>query len=431
MSVLSALNDFFSPPAQFAGGESTVIANVSAWTPSAGGFARKTLSGEVVSASRALAYSPYFACIRNIAEDIGKLPLEIFSVDATGGRTLARDNSLFDLLGNQPNPEMTSNVFRELLSGWSISWGNGYAEIERGPSGEPIALWPIHPSRCWLKRDEHDGIVLDVWAPDARMGHDAVRLLYDDVLHIRGFGDDPMVGISMISLAANSVGAGLAAQNYGAAFFQSGGIPSIILSHPGTLSPAAQTALRDSWKKRLTGDNKNGVAVVQEGVKVERITIPPEDMQFIETQKFQVEEMARWFRMPPHMIQDLSASTNNNIEHQGIEYLTNTLAPWLNRWERELERKLLAQIDRARLEIKHNDQVLLRGDLKTRVDYLTRMVSGGLMTPNEARRSENLNPYADKSADMLFIQGAMVPLDRLALAPQPQTAAPVTNKVIK
>jgi len=383
-----------------------------AWTPGAG-FQRQTRSGETVSHSRAMTYSTWFACIRNIAEDIGKLPLELFEVLDNGGKNKARSHPLYRLLKLAPNDEMAASVLWELVTGWGVGWGNGYLEIERDAAGNPVSLWPIHPSRCSLHRV--DGrIVLDVWSSNDMGNYGVARLDYADVFHLRGFGDDPLCGLSVARLAAESIGFALAAQTYGATFFANGATPSMLLIHPGKLSSEGQTNLRESWKKRLTGNNKGGVAVLQEGIKAERMSIPPEEAQFLETRQFQVAEIARWFRMPPHMVQDLSRSTNNNIEHQGIEYTTQALSPWMNRIQQECERKLLNSRDWDRYDVKFNDKALMRGDSKARADYYRTMISTGVMTPNEARAAEDLNPDASKGADRLYIQGAMMTLDQVA-----------------
>jgi len=284
-------------------------------------------------------------------------------------------------------------VFRELVTGWAAGWGNGYAEIERNAAGEPVALWPIHPSRAFLHRVDGE-TVLDVHTGDCWTGApEGVRLKQSDFIHLRGFGDNPLEGISVIRLAAEALGISLAAQSYGAAFFGNGATPGLLLIHPGNMTEPQQTSLRESWRKRHGGvGNSGSVAVLQGGIKVERMTIPPEEAQFLQTRQFQIAEIARWFRMPPHVVQDLTASTNNNIEHQGIEYVTMTISPWLNRWEQELERKLFNPRDQENFDIKHNDRGLMRGDSKSRAEYHRTMISTGMETPNEARLAEDMNP---------------------------------------
>jgi HK97 family phage portal protein len=413
--VLGSL--LFSPRAD---SEAEIAARPEAWTPG-GGFFRKTMSGERVSTSRALTLSAYFAALRAISEDIGKLPLEIFRRDADGGKSRATDHPLYRLLRIAPNDEMSASVFRELMTGWALGWGNAFAEIERDGVGTPVAFHPIHPSRCVLRRI-NGKIKLLVMSAD--VGYtEPVTLDYSDVLHIRAFGDDTLCGLSIARLAAESIGVGLAAQTYGAAFFGNGATPSILLIHPGKLTAEAQTNLRESWKKRLMGGNKNGVAVLSEGIKAEKMSIPPEEAQFLETRQFEVSEMARWFRIPPHKIQDLTRSTNNNIEHQGIEYATDCLSPWMNRWEQEFERKCLDERDQEIYDIKHNDKALMRGDSKSRMESYRTAISTGIMTPNEARTSEDMNPSDSEGADKLYMQGAMMTLDQIVKGAEKPAAA--------
>lgn len=406
--------------------ESEIAARAEAWTPGAG-FMRKTTSGETINSAKAMTYSTWFACIRNISEDIARLRLGVYRSTDTGGDTLDPKHPLYRMLRLIPNPEMTSSVFRELMNGWAMGWGNAFAEIERDGGGRIVALWPIHPSRCYLHRV--DGrIVLDVFASDSLGMGRAVRLEYAEVLHIRGFGDDPLCGLSMIRLAAESIGVALAAQTYGATFFANGALASLVLIHPNKLKENEQTNLRESWKKRVSGTNKNGVAVLWDGIKIERMSVPPEEAQFLETRQFQVAEIARWFRMPPHMVQDLSRSTNNNIEHQSIEYVTRTLAPWLNRWSQECERKLLDEREWETHEIKHDLRPLLLGDSKSRAEYMAKLLASGLMTINEGRLMEGMNPDPSPAANLLWMQGAMRPIEVLAVAPATSGAQPANDE---
>lgn len=376
---------------------------------------KRTASGEYVSPKRALQLSTYFACVRAVSEDVGKLPFKVFR-RTDGGKTAEPSHSLYRLLHDAPNPETTPMAFRATLTGWAQQWGNAYAHIERDRLGTPVALWPIHPDNAVLQRFEGD-LYLDVVSDGS-----ASRIPYDDVFHLVGFGDNALCGLSVASLAAESLGVSLAAQTYGAAFFGNGATPSIVLTHPGKLNEVAQTNMRESWKKRHSGaKNSNGVAVLQEGVKVERLSVPPEEAQFLETRQFQIAEIARWFRMPPHKVGDLSRSTNNNIEHQSIEYVVDTLMPWLVRWEQECTRKLMNERERATLVAEHVVDGLLRGDATSRVNYYARMIQIGAMSPDEVRASENRNAIPGGLGAKFYMQGAMVPLERINTQPVPSS----------
>ena len=408
--------------------ETEIASRSEAWTPGAG-FARKTTAGETVSAGKAMTLSIWYACIRNIAEDIAKLPIDVFKRLPNGGEEKQPDHPIARLLQQEPNDEMTISVLLELMTGWAVGWGNAYAEIERGGDGGIVALWPIHPSRCYLHRV--DGmIVLDVYADQTSApGQKAARLFAGEFIHLRGFGDDPLAGLSIIRLACESLGITLAAQSYGAAFFGNGAMPSLLLIHPGKLEEPERAKLRESWRKRHGGPrNSGGVAVMTGDIKVETLSVPPEEAQFLETRGFQISEISRWFRMPPHLVQDLSKSTNNNIEHQGIEYVNITLSPWINRWEQVLEWRCLDPRERGKLDIRINANGLMLGDSKTRAEYHGTLVNRGLETPNQGRLALGMNPSDDDGADKLWMQGAMAPMERLAKAPvQPMKPAPADD----
>jgi HK97 family phage portal protein len=388
---------------------------------STGGYGRRTVSGERVSPARALSLSTWFACIRDISEDVGMLPLRLFEKQQSGGKKLLIDHRIAELL-DQPNPESPSMTVRETMTGWAMSWGNGYAEIERDGSGYPIALWPIHPCRARVHRDE--GIVVyDIWSPEYKTDH-SVRLYAKDVIHLRGFGDDPLCGLSVARLAAESIGLSLAAQTFGAAFFGNGATLGIVLEHPGKVSPEAMVNLRESWVKIHGGaDRSHKPAILEQGMKVNKISVPPEEAQFIETREHQDAEIAKWFRMPLHKVQQMKAATFGNIEHQAMEYVSDCLMPWCRRWESELQFKLLDVRDRRRLEILHDVETRMRGDSQSRANFYRGMISTAAMTPNEARERESLTPYPGAFGDRLFMQGAMSTLERIVEGP-PEPVTP-------
>jgi len=386
----------------------------------------QTTSGEVVTPARAFTLAPYFACIRNISEDVGKLPFVTYTRAADGGREQATTHPLFPLLRYASSPEATSQTFRETLTGWALGWGNGYAEIQRDAAGAPMALWPIHPSRVQVRRVD-GSVVYDVSATDYQAGS-MVRLPAADVLHLRGLGDDPLVGLSVIRIAAESIGMTLAAQTFGAAFFGNGAAVGGVLLHPGKLSEQAATNLRKSWADMHAGAvNAARPAVLEEGIRWEKLTIPPDEAQFLETRNFQVEEVARWFRMPLHKVQSLKGATYSNIEQQALEYVVDTLMPWLVRWEEEVRRKLIDERDRAALYAEHNVNALLRGDQAARATFYQSMITLGVMSLNEVRAMENLNPIPGEAGKAHFIQGAMTTIERIVSGQGPAQFSAATS----
>ncbi len=389
-----------------------------------GAVVARTLSGTRVSPSSAMSLSAYFAAIRNIAEDVGKLPCSLYQRVGVNGRQLVLGNPVANLIDGQANPEMAAGTLRETLTGNALGWGNGYAEIQRAGAGRPVALWPIHPSRVRVRRAEN-GLFYDISLTEGIVGIRAVSLPATDMLHLRGLGDEGPCGLSVLRLASESIGLGLAAQDFGAAFFGNGATPGGILVHPGKLKEDAQKRLRESWQAMHSGpENSNKIGVLEEGMKYERTGIPPDEAQFLETRQFQVEEIARWFRIPPHKIGHLAKSSFSNIEHQSLEYVQDTLLAWLVRFEREAERKLLDDRDRAQFIIEHNVSAALRGDATSRSNYYRTMISTGMLTLNEARAMENLNPISPDIGNRHFMQGAMAPVDRIVTSPAPAAGQP-------
>lgn len=379
-----------------------------AWT--GGGFSFATKAGERVTPAKAFTLSAYLSCVRNIAEDIGRTPRKIYRRGEKNEKITVTDHPLFPVLSMSASKVQSSQSFFETLVIHALNWGNGYAEIQRNGAGEVVALNVIHPSRCEVKLTTGGEPELHVQLS----GGGKVVLDYSEYFHLRGPGDDPLVGWSIIKLAAESIGVALASQNYGAQFFGNSAMPSVVLRHPGKLSDEAVVAMREAWRDRYGGGNKNGIAVLREGMEVETLSVPNEAAQFLETRQFQVTEIARWFRMPPHMVQDLSRATFSNIEHQSIEYTTNTLGPWYTRIEQEIERKLFSENERYEMDVSHDDHIFMRGDAKSRAEYLRNMIGAGIITPNEARRVEDWNPADNPAADELYMQGAMMTLKNIA-----------------
>lgn len=386
--------------------------------------ARRTLSGSSVSPATSLTLSTYYACVRSIAEDVGKISLILYEGQEGDGKrkTPATSNTLYRLLKYSTCPETTSQTFRETLTSNALGWGNGYAEIQRTASGKVVALWPIHPSR--VKPQRVDGeLVYDVMSSEWQAGA-TVRLPARDVLHIHGVGEDGVVGLSVARLAAESIGLGLSMQDFGASYFGNGSHTGVILIHPGKLKEDAVKRLRESWASMHAGpENAHKVGVLEEGMKLEKTSIPPNEAQFLEGREFQVEEICRWFRMPPHKVQHLKRATFSNIEHLDIEYVRDTLMPWLVRWESEISRKLLSEQEQTKYVARHCVSELMRGDSAARSNYYRTMISTGAMSPNEAREMEDLNPMPSDVGDKFFMQGAMTTLDKIVTHPAPINAS--------
>jgi len=339
-----------------------------------------TQSGVLVNETLALNLSAVYACTQVLAQTVGSLPLHVYQRTADG-KSRATNHPLYRLLHDAPNPEMTSMSWRQAIMLHLCMWGNHYSEIERR-NGEPVALWPITPWRVALKRV--NGQLVYAVALDSGV----VNVPFADMLHVKGLSYDGLIGLPPMRAAKEAIGLGLAAQKYAAKFFANDARPGGILEHPGQLSDEAAARLRKSFEKTHEGlDNKFRVAVLEEGMKFNAVGVPPEDAQLLETRKFGVSEIARYFRMPLHKISDLDRSTNNNIEHQAIEFVTDTIRPWLVNIEQELSFKLFSGDFFPEFLI----EGLLRGDIKTRYEAYAIGRQWGWLSADDIRERENMN----------------------------------------
>ena len=319
---------------------------------------------------------------------------------------------MYKLLHDEPNPEMSSYTFRETMMAHLLLSGNAYAQKIRNGKGELIALYPLMPNRMTVYRNER-GQIEYLYArseEDAKAGNSTVRLSADSVFHIPGLGFNGLVGFSPIDMAKNAVGAAMAVEEYGAKFFANGAAPSGVLEHPGTLKDPEK--VRQTWNAAFGGSaNANKTAVLEEGLKYHPISISPEQAQFLETRKFQLNEIARIFRIPPHMIGDLEKSSFSNIEQQSLEFVMYTLNSWLTRWEQAMHRSLLVGSEKDEYFWKFNVDGLLRGDYKSRMEGYAIGRQNGWMSANDIHRLEDMDLIpAEDGGDMYLVNGNMMPL---------------------
>ncbi|MGC5009757.1 phage portal protein [Streptosporangium sp. DT93] len=369
-----------------------------------------TSAGVFVSEETALHYSPFFGGVRVLAEDVGSLPLITYERQPRGKRR-ATEHSLYGVLHDQPNPFMSSVKLRETLQGHAITWGDGFASIVRNGAGDVVELWPLHPGRMRVEitRLGRGRMTLMYRYTDLTNGI-AALMFPDEVLHVAGLGGNGIRGYSMVGLARQSIGMGLATEAYGAKFFGSGARPGGVLKHPGTLGRDAKARLREDWEDMHRGlDNAQRVAVLEEGLEWESIGIPPEDAQFLETRRHNVTEMARWLRLPPHKIGDLQHATYSNIEHQALDYVTSSLRIWLVRWEQAITTRLLTSSERARFFAEHLVDGLLRGDIKSRYEAYAIGRNWGWLSADDIAEMENRNPLPDERGSVYLVPLNMVP----------------------
>lgn len=363
-----------------------------------------TSSGKTVNERTAMQTTAVYACVRILAETIASLPLHTFRY-TTSGKEKDVSHQLYYLLHDEPNQEMTSFVFRETLMSHLLLWGNAYAQIIRDGRGKVLALYPLLPDRMMVNRTT-DGQLYYEYRKDT--GY--VTLRPENILHIPGLGFDGLIGYSPIAMAKNAIGMAIATEEYGAKFFSNGASPGGVLEHPGVVKDPAR--IRESWNAVYQGSsNAHRVAVLEEGMKFQPIGIPPEQAQFLETRKFQINEIARIFRIPPHMIGDLEKSSFSNIEQQSLEFVKYTLDPWVVRWEQAMQRVLLLPAEKKDYFIKFNVDGLLRGDYQSRMNGYAVGRQNGWMSANDIRELENLNRIPEElGGDLYLINGNMTKL---------------------
>ena len=370
-------------------------------------------SGKAVTEQTAMQMTAVYSCVRILAEAVAGLPLHLYKYTDDGGKEKAIDHPLYRLLHDEPNPEMSSFVFRETLMTHLLLWGNAYAQVIRNGKGEVIALYPLMPNRMAADRDTEGHLYYTYYRGDdeaIKNKEYAVTLAPRDVLHIPGLGFDGLVGYSPIAMAKNAIGMAIACEEFGAKFFANGAAPSGVLEHPGTIKDPSR--VRDAWQSQFGGSsNSSKVAVLEEGMKYTPISISPEQAQFLETRKFQINEIARIFRVPPHMVGDLEKSSFSNIEQQSLEFVKYTLDPWVIRWEQSIQRALLSQDEKAVYFVKFNLEGLLRGDYQSRMNGYAIGRQNGWMSANDIRELENLDRIpAEEGGDLYLINGNMLPL---------------------
>lgn len=353
------------------------------------GYGSRTASGPVVTPETALRLTAVYRCVAILAQTIAALPLQIYRRMPDGGKERATNNPLYGLLHDQPNPWQTSYDFRSLLMTHLCLRGNGYAEILPGPRGFADQLIPLHPDRVRVEMIE--GYRLRYrYSDPLRAGAERV-LTQDEVFHVRGPSTDGIMGMSPITANREAIGLALATEEYGARFFSNDATPGGVLVTPAKLDADAAKRMKESWLASQGGTNRHKVAVLEQGLKFEPLGMKNEDAQFLDTRRFQVEEIARMFGIPPHMIgaTDKSTTWGSGLEQQTLGFIIFTLTPWLEAWEQAISRDLILieQIYFAQ----HTIEGLLRGDSAARAAFYQSGIQNGWLSPNEVRVLEDRN----------------------------------------
>lgn len=372
-------------------------------------FIGNSNSGVQVDELRALQTSAVYACVKILAETVASLPLHLFKKGKGGKSEMAEQHPLFSCLYEMPNDEMTSFEFREMMMTSLLLWGNAYARKIR-KNGHVTELWYLKPQLMTVERDAQTGKIKYTYSDD--ITNQTYEYKPEQIFHIKGLSLDGVTGLSPISQAREAVGLSLATEEYGAKFFGNGARPGGVLEHPGILKDPEK--LRESWNKVYQGTrNSHKVAVLEEGMKYHTIGIAPEDAQFLETRKYQVNEICRIFRVPPHLVGDLERATFSNIEHQSIEFVQHTIRPWLVRWEQAISRSLLDEKERLLYFSRFNVDGLMRGDYKSRMEGYAIGRQNGWLSANDIRHLEDLPPIPkEQGGDAYLVNGNMTTVSK-------------------
>ena len=366
----------------------------------------RSWSGKSVTERTALQQTAVYACVRIIAETIASLPLHFYRYTEEG-KEKDYAHPLYRILHDEPNPEMTAFVFRETIVSHLLLWGNAYAQIIRNGKGEIMYLYPLLPDKMTVERSD---ITNEIFYTYMDTKGKMYRLTNKEVLHIPGLGFDGLIGYSPIAMTKNAIGLSIAAEEYGSRFFANSANPSGVLEHPGVLKDPKK--IRESWNEVYGGtSNSHRVAVLEEGLTFKPISIPPNDAQFLETRKFQINEICRIFRVPPHMVADLEKSSFSNIEQQSLDFIVNTIRPWLIRIEQSICQKLLLPDEKGVFFAKFNVNGMLRGDFTSRMNGYAIARQNGWMNVDEIREMEDMNKLPKgMGGDRYLCNGNMVDL---------------------
>jgi len=373
-----ALRSFVSQTIGKWGGYS-VLSNYGSWF-----YSSTSTAGAQVNQATALTSSAVWSAVRHISEGVSSLPLILYKKGADGARVCAEFHPLYRILKDRANPEMSSMIFRETLMGHVLTWGNGYAEIERDPdTGRVVALWPLRPDIMEPVRDKNG---------DLFYRYGSLIFLPEEIFHIKGLGFDGVKGYSVVAQARDAIGLGMALENFGSTFFGNGAKPAGVISVPGKLSAEALQNMRKSWEDMHSSQrNAHRVAILQNGVTFQSIGTDPDDSQWLTSRAFQIQEIARWFKIPSSKLGDNANKTYSSLEQDNLAFLQETLRPWMVRWEQEIQHKLICDMDSMYAE--HNSDALLRSDSAGRAAFYASALSWGWLSRNEVRMMESLSPF--------------------------------------
>ena len=373
----------------------------------------RTLAGVAITPDTAVTIATVWACLRYLSQTVAVLPWHVMR-DGKRGAEIQKTHPIDWLIYKRPNPEWSSFQFRETLTHWALRWGNGYAEIERDQAKRPFALWPIHPERVSVCRDTETSRLFY----EVSNGHgDKVEIDGTDMFHIRGFGEGP-VGVNVIHYASQSIGWARAAQLFGATFFGNGANPATVVINKTKISPDGLQLQKAEFEQLHKGiRHAHGTVHLGGDGDIKRLGLNAEESQLIEVHQHLVEEICRWFGVPPHKVMHLLRATFSNIEHQAIEVVVDSVSPWVKRFEDEADYKLFGQ-NRPGLYTKMNMRALLRGDNAARAAFYKEMFATGAYSTNRILELEDENTIGS-DGDKHFVQLNLTTLEKAGEEPEP------------
>lgn len=374
-------------------------------------FLPQRTAGVYVNEDTGMTQSTVWACIRVISESLAGMPWRTGTISPTWTTNpIAHPNNDW-LLNYSPNPETTAFMFRETLWAWALGWGNGYAEIERNLfTGEPVALWQLHPSRVKPMRDGADNLVYEV----TNDGREPTYLQPRNMFHLMGPSPDGLVGWSVIRMHARTIGLAMAQEENAATFNANDSTPGGVLEHPGKLSEQARKNLDESWNRRHRGpSNRRTVAILEEGLKWSQTSIDPNDSKLVEQMQLTPSMICRIFGVPPHKVAASIPNASNmysNVEQNELAFVKDTLRPWAERGESEADIKLFGRNNQSKLVTFIDLRERERGDTSAQTDHVERMLFCGVYTLNMALQYLG-HPGIGPKGDQRYIQSAMIPIE--------------------
>lgn len=370
---------------------------------------KQNQSGVNVDENSAESFSAYYSGVTLLGNIIGMLPTAVYDKQKGGGYALCETHTCTELFRNSINAHMTPVTVKEMVQRSALTWGNGYLYIERAgenADGMPVGMWPIAADQMTPTYDK-DGKKVFVFKKKYEGEENTV---YDDaeVIQLPGMSYDGLSGRSVVQLANESIGVALAAERFGGSFFGNNAVPGGVITHPGEVGDVGAQNILEEFEKKTRGPYKaRRTVVLDEGMKYQQIGIPPEDSQFLQTRQFQVVEIARWLRIPPHMLFDMVGATFSNIENMSLQFLIYSVQPWLVRWIQELNRKLLTKKEQSTMRFSFDVSELLQMDTKTRFEVYSTGKNMSVFTLNDILRKEGMPTIAPEIGDIRIAPSTM------------------------